>query len=133
MHRCDGQYAELREALAMLPRGVDLSTVLERTEPVPDVACTRLPIYPHMAQLIIIDRSGYAADFFARVTSVGVRGGRTTDTDPRLASTFTSSTAEARYVLWINLGRFRPIPPGLVLLRHGSFFDLWTVATASEG
>ncbi len=127
MHRCDGQYAELRDALAELPRGVELTTVLERTEPASGSACTRLPIYEHIAQLVTIDRSGYAADFFARVTSVAVRGGRPTDSDPTPAETFTVAPA-AGYVLWLHLGRPRPAPPGLTLLRRGSYFDLWTVA-----
>jgi len=48
MHRCDGQYAELRSALASLPRGAVLTTVEERTEPAPGATCTALPIYEHM-------------------------------------------------------------------------------------
>ncbi len=127
MHHCDGQYTELRGALAALPRGAELTTVLERTEPAPGIACTKLPIYQHISQLVTIDRSGYAPDFFARVTSVAVRDGRRTDTDPAFAKTFTAAPA-AGYVLWIHLGHPRPVPRGLVLLRRGSFFDLWAVA-----
>lgn len=127
MNRCDDQYAELRHALTALPRGAALTTVVERTEPAPGVACTRLPIYEHMSQLVTIDRSGYAPDFFARVTSVGVRGGLPTDTDPTPSEMFTTAPA-AGYVLRIHLGRSRPAPAGLVLLRDGSFFDLWAVA-----
>ncbi len=127
MHHCDGQYAELRDALAALPRGVELTTVVERTERAPGMACTRLPIYEHISQLVTIDRSGYAPDFFARLTSVAVRNGRRTDTDPTSADTFNAAPA-AGYVLWIHLGRPRPAPTGLVLLRRGSFFDLWVVA-----
>ena len=127
MHQCDGQYAELRGALAALPRGAELTTVLERTEPVPDTACTSLPIYEHISQLVTIDRSGYAPDFFARVTSVGARDERPTDTDPISADTFTAAPASG-YVLWIHLGRPRPIPSRLTPLRRGSFFDLWAVA-----
>lgn len=130
MHDCDGQYAELRDALAVLPRGATLGTVQERTEPAPGFACTRLPIYEHMAQLVTIDRSGYASDFFARVTSVAVRNGRRTDTDAISADRFTTAPL-AGYVLWVHLGRPRPAPPGLVLLRRGSFFDLWSVAHRS--
>jgi len=126
MHRCDDQYAELRGALTGLPRGAELTTVLERTEPAPGSACTSLPIYEHIAQLVTIDRSGYAGDFFARVTSVAVRGGRLTDADPISAETFTTAPT-AGYVLWLHLGRPRPAPPTLMLLRHGSFFDLWMV------
>lgn len=124
MHHCDRQYAELRDALAVLPRGVKLTTVLERTEPAPGVACTNLPIYEHFSQLVTIDRSGYAPDFFARLTSVAVRDGRLTDTNPASADTFTAAAA-AGYVLWIHLGRPRPTPTAFVLLRRGSFFDLW--------
>ena len=127
VHDCDGQYAELRDALAALPRGAELTTVLERAEPAPGAACTTLPIYEHISQLVTIDRSGYAPDFFARVTSVAVRGGRPTDTDPVSAGAFMAAP-ETGYVLWIHLGRPRSIPPGLQLLRHGSFFDLWAVA-----
>jgi hypothetical protein len=126
MHRCDGQYGELRNALALLPRGTELATVLERTDPAPGVACSRLPIYEHISQLVTIDRSGYAPDFFARVTSVAARGARPSDSDPTSAEEFTVAPA-AGYVLWIHLGRARPVPAGLVLLRHGSFFDLWSV------
>jgi hypothetical protein len=122
--RCDGQYAELRDAMAALPRGAELTTVLERTEPTPGIACSRLPIYDHIAQLVTIDRSGFAPDFFANVTSVSVRDGRRTDTDPTSADRFTAAPA-AGYVLWIHLGHRRPVPTGLVLFRRGSFFDLW--------
>jgi hypothetical protein len=126
MHRCDSQYAELRNALAPLPRGVELTTVLEKTNPVPGVACTSLPIYLHMAQLVTIDRSGFAHDFFAIVTSVGVRDGVVADTDPESAEAFTTGPPGG-YVLWIHLGRHRQPPAGFVLLREGSFFDLWSV------
>jgi hypothetical protein len=126
MHRCDSQYAELRNALAALPRGVELTTVLEKTDPVPGVACTSLPIYLHMAQLVTIDRSGFAHDFFAIVTSVGVRDGMVADTDPESAETFVAGPPGG-YVLWIHLGRHRQPPAGFVLLREGSFFDLWSV------
>jgi hypothetical protein len=125
MQRCDGQYSELRDAMAALPRGAELATVLERTEPRPGIACTTLPIYEHIAQLVTIDRSGYAPDFFANVTSVSVRDGRRTDTDPTSADKFTAAPA-AGYVLWIHLGHPRPVPTGLVLFRRGTFFDLWT-------
>jgi hypothetical protein len=127
MRRCDGQYAELRRALAVLPRGAELTTVLERAEPKPSIACTELPIYFHIAQLVTIDRAGYAPDFFSIVTSVAVRGGRPADTEPASAEKFKAAPA-AGYVLWIHLGRPRPVPTGLVLLRRGSFFDLWAVA-----
>jgi hypothetical protein len=125
MYRCDRQYEELRRALAALPRGVELTTVLERTEPAPGNACTTLPIYDHISQLATIDRSGYAPDFFANVTSVAVRDGRPTDTDPVSADAFTAAPT-TRYVLWIHLGRLRSTPPEFALLRRGSFFDLWT-------
>lgn len=126
-YRCDSQYAELREALATLPRGLTLTTVLERGEPAPNVACTRLPIYEHISQLVTIDRSGYAPDFFARVTSVAVRNGGPTDTDPVSAQAFIAARA-AGYVLWIHLGQGRRVPDGLILVRRGSFFDLWAAS-----
>jgi hypothetical protein len=125
-YRCDGQYAELRDALRALPRGAELTTVLERSEPAPGAACTDLPIYDHIAQLITIDRSGYAPDFFARATSVTPRGDRPADTEPPSAATFPAGLATG-YVLWIHLGWRRPVPSDFVLLRRGSFFDLWSV------
>jgi hypothetical protein len=130
MHKCDAQYAELRQALAALPRGAELSTVLEWTEPKAGAACTSLPIYLHIDQLVTLDRSGYARDFFSRVTSVAVLGGRPTDTDPTPADEFTEAPASG-YLLWIDLGRSRPVPDRLVPLRHGSFFDLWAVTPRS--
>jgi hypothetical protein len=130
MHRCDQQYGELRQALAALPRGAVLATVLEWTEPKAGVACTNLPIYLHMSQLVTIDRSGYAPDFFSAVYPVAVRGGLPTDTDPTPADAFTAAPASG-YLLWINLGRERPVPDRLVLLRRGSFFDLWSVTPRS--
>jgi hypothetical protein len=131
MHRCDAQYGELRDALTTLPRGAELTTVLERSDPAPGGACTRLPIYEHIAQLVTIDRSGYAPDFFARVTSVAVRGGRVADSDPVSAESFIAPP-DTRYLLWIHLGRHRADPAGFVPLRRGSFFDLWA-ATAQSG
>jgi hypothetical protein len=124
MHRCDREYEEVRDALAGLPRGSELLTVVERTERVPGVACTSLPIYEHVAQLIAIDRSGYAPDFFAHVQSVAVRGDRASDTDPIAADAFTTAPASG-YVLWIHLGHRRPPPPGLVPIHRGSYFDIW--------
>lgn len=124
MHGCDGQYAELRGALTVLPRGAELTTVREMTETAPGAACTRLPIYTHMAQLVTIDRSGYASDFFALVTSVAVRDGRPSDSGNIDAEAF-KVAPPASYVLWIHFGHRRPGPPGLVLLHRGSFFDLW--------
>ncbi len=126
MHNCNGQYAELRTALAALPRGAELTTVLEQTEPIPGVACAAMPIYAHMPQLVTIDRSGYAPDFFAKVTSVNVRRGRPTDSDPVPAESFATAPSTG-YVLWIHLGQRRPPPPGLLLLRRGTFFDLFAV------
>jgi hypothetical protein len=120
--------ATLRGTLAKLPQGAELTTVLERTDPAAGAACTALPIYDHMAQLVTIDRSGYAPDFFSHVTAVAVRGGRSTDTDPMLAETFDAAPAMG-YVLWIHLGRRRSAPPRLVLLHQGSFFDMWAVAS----
>ena len=131
MHRCDAQYGELRDALTTLPRGAELTTVLERSDPARGVACTTLPIYEHIAQLVTIDRSGYAPDFFARVTSVAVRGGRAADSDPVSADSFTA-TPDTNYLLWIHLGRHRADPAGFVPLRRGSFFDLWA-ASAPHG
>ena len=129
-YRCDGQYAELRDALRALPRGAELTTVLERNEPRPGGTCTDLPIYLHIAQLITIDRSGYAPDFFSKATSVGPRGDQPADTDPASAATFSAGPA-AGYVLWIHLGRRRAVPSDFVLLRRGSFFDIWAVARES--
>jgi hypothetical protein len=129
-YRCDGQYSELRKAFGTLPRGTELTVVLERTEPTPGVACSDLPIYDHIAQLITIERSGYAPDFFARATSVGPRGDRLADMDAASAATFSAGSATG-YVLWIHLGRRRPVPSGFVPLWRGSFFDLWAVTHAS--
>jgi len=131
MRRCDGQYAELRRALAVVPRGATLVPVLERSAPVPGVACTALPIYDHIASLVTIDRSGYATNFFARATTVALRDGRLSDIDPPSAETFATAPM-AGYVLWIHLGHRRPVPPGLALLWSGSFFDLWAVKPHSQ-
>ena len=132
MRRCDGQYAELRRGLATLPRGAELTTVLEQTEPSSGGACSRLPIFQHISQLVTIDRSGYAQDFFAKTTAVAVRGGRATDTDPVSSISFTKAPASG-FVLWIHFGHRRPAPSGLVLLRRGSFFDLWAAARRPAG
>jgi hypothetical protein len=127
MHRCDGQYAELRQALTAVPRGAEMITMQEKAEPAPGAACTSLPIYDHIGQLVTIDRSGYAPDFFSWVSSVAVRDGRQTDLLPIFPQSFASAPA-ADYVLWIHFGRRSAVPPGLTLLRAGSFFDIWTVA-----
>jgi hypothetical protein len=123
MHGCDAQYAELRDAMSILPRGVELTTVLDGGVPAPGTTCTMLPIYLHMGQLATIDRSGYAPDFFALITSVGVRGGRMTDRDPESPDSLPMMPAGA-YLLWMHFGHHRPAPAGQAVLRHGSFFDL---------
>ena len=127
MHRCDGQYAELRRGLATLPRGAELSTVLEWKAPAPAGACTNLSIYQQMPQLVTIDRSGYEPRFYALTTSVGVRGGRQSDVEPMGADKF-ATAPKSGYVLWIHFGHRRPVPPHLMVLWRGSFFDLWAVA-----
>ena len=128
MHRCDGQYAEVRRAMAMLPRGAELTTVLEEKTPnrAMALASTNLSIYQQMPQLVTIDRSGYEPRFYALTTSVGVRGGRESDVEPVNADKFTTAP-KSGYVLWIHLGHRRPVPPHLMLLWRGSFFDLWQV------
>lgn len=126
MSRCDRQYAELRDGFAPVPRGAELTTVLERAEPERAATCTDLPIYNHMAQLITIDRSGYASGIFSWTTGITARGGRATDTIPISAHAFLTPPL-SRYVVWFHLGRERPAPAGLALLRHGGFFDLWAV------
>ena len=127
MQSCDVQYAEVRRAMATLPRGVTLSTVLEFDEPAPPGACTNLSIYLQMAQLVTIDRSGYESDFYSRGTSVGVRSGHVIEVGPMPADKFTEAPRSG-YVLWIHFDHHRLVPPYLQLLRRGSFFDLWQVA-----
>ena len=127
MRGCDRQYAELRGALDILPRGTILTAVAENTDRAPGVACSELRIYQHMPQLVTIDRSGYSPDFFARVTPVLVRGGLDTDMNPIPAHLLTPDMLPPHgHLLWMHLGNHaRPIPPGLTPLYAGSFFDLY--------
>lgn len=125
-YRCDGQYAELRRAMAAIPRGSELLSVSDWKEPAPAGACSNLYIYEEMSQLVTIDRSGYEPGFYSLVTPVAVLGGRASDLSPTPADKFTTAPSSG-YVLWLHFGHRRPVPPHLALLRRGSFFDLWTV------
>ncbi len=129
MRACDRQYGELRAALQMVPRGATLTAVQETEAPAPGVPCTNLRVYDHMPQLITLERSGYSPDFFARVTAVTVRDGQPTDRDPWPAHLVTPDMLPpSGHLLWMHLGNHaRPVPPGLTLLRGGSFFDLFSI------
>lgn len=126
-HACDRQYSEVRSALAAVPRGSVLTAVMETEAPSPAARCTDLPIYYHLPQLMVIDRSGYSPDFFASVTSVAVRGNRETDFDPISAHLLTPDMLPSHgYVLWMHLGNHaRPPPSNLELAYAGSFFNLF--------
>lgn len=133
MRACDRQFGEIRQALQMIPRGEILTTVLERAAPAPDVPCTKLRVYDHIAQLITIERSGYASDYFGRVTSVMPRDGHISDQDPVSADLLAAEDLPlAGYVLWLHLGnRARSVPGRLTTIHAGSFFDLMTLGSAS--
>lgn len=126
-HACGPQFQELRDALAEIPRGTVLAAVLEADAPAPGASCTGMPIYEHMPQLFIIDRSGYSPDFFGLVTSVTARDGRETDLSPIQTHKLTANSLPAHgRILWMHLGnRTRAMPPDLNLLHAGSFFDLF--------
>jgi len=126
-HACGPQFQEMRDALAEVPRGTVLTAVLESDAPVPGASCTGMPIYEHMPQLFIIDRSGYSPDFFGLVTSVTARDGRETDFFPIQTHEMKADSLPAHgRILWMHRGnRTRPIPPDLKLVHAGSFFDLY--------
>lgn len=125
MAACAPDYAELRQAMQSLPRGVVLTPVLERTDPVH--SCSWLPVYEHAGNLVTVERSGLSADFFARTTSV-TSGTATTD---QMAAEMgrTGAVPLTGYVLWMHLGRSRPRPPGAAVVIQGSFFDLLRIGT----
>jgi hypothetical protein len=122
-HQCDLQYAEARDAFAALPRGARVTTVISDRSPGSDRACTTLPIYEHMAQLVTLDRSGDSSSFFGRLTSVSPRGALPADERPETPETFVAPSDG--FVFWVRLGGALPSPTGLSLVRRGSFFDLW--------
>jgi len=129
MHACDHQYGELRAAMQALPQGTVLTTVLETEEPAPEAACTDLPIFEHIAQLVTVERSGYSPDFFSRLTSVTVRPGLDTDAHAIRTHQLTPDMLPRQgRILWLHMGNHsRPVPPGMVLLHAGSFFDLYSI------
>ncbi len=129
MRGCDRQFGEVREALAMIPRGAVLTTVLEEYEPASNVPCAHFLSYFHLSQLITLERSGYSPDFFAYLKPVSVRNGLPADARPLDATTLTSAKLPPNgYILWMHFGnRTRPEPPGLATLHRGSFFDIHTV------
>ena len=129
MRACDRHYSELRTALRVVPRGAILTAVMEDESPLPGVRCSDLRVYDHILQLITLERSGYSPDFFARVTAVVVRGNMPTDEDPWPAHLVTSDMLPlSGYLLWMHFGNHdRPVPPGLTLLRSGSFFSLYSI------
>ncbi|HEY0205716.1 MAG TPA: hypothetical protein VGC15_16345 [Acetobacteraceae bacterium] len=130
MRACDGQYGELRAALQAIPRGAILVSAQEQNAPAPGVRCSDLRVYDHMAQLVTVERSGYSLGFFAPATAVNVRSGLPVLLEMLFTESFKSEyLRETGYLLWIHLGNHdRPLPPGLTLLRSGSFFDLFSTA-----
>ncbi len=129
MRACDRHYSELRTALRVVPRGAILTAVKEVESPAPGVRCSDLRVYDHIPQLITLERSGYSPDFFARVTAVAVRGNLPTDEDPWPAHLVTSDMLPpSGYLLWMHFGNHdRLVPPGLMLLHKGSFFDIFLI------
>lgn len=124
MRRCDVQYAEVRAAINLIERGGEVTTVLEEADQTPISRCTRMPIYNHLAQLITIDRSGYTPEIFSSTTGVFPRDGRAHGQVPIPADAF-QTIPSTKFVLWLHFGIARPVPPGLTVVREGSFFTLW--------
>lgn len=124
---CAGQYQEVRNALAGVPRGTVLTALLETEAPAPETRCTSILIYEHMAQLITIDRSGFSPSFFGFVTSITANGDLETDVLPIRTHQLGADSLPAHgHILWMHRGnRTRPIPPGLTVTYAGSFFDLY--------
>ena len=120
MQDCAPHYAELRQAMAALPRGVVLVPVLERADT--PLACSSLPVYEHIADLVTLERSGLSTDFFAQTTSVGSRGAITDRKAVELEDVTPGDLGP--HVLWIHLGHEAPKPAGARVLVAGSFFDL---------
>ena len=129
LRTCDRQYGELRAALHSVPLGSVLISVQEDA-PAPGVRCSDVRVYDHMAQLVTLERSGYSPTFFSRVTGVGVQSGVPEEEGLKFTKSVTADMLlPGRYLLWIHLGNHdRPVPPGLTLLRSGSFFDLFSTA-----
>ncbi len=130
MRACDGQYGEFRAALQDIPRGAILVSAQEENAPAPGVRCSDVRVYDHMAQLITLDRSGYSLGFFAPATAVNIRSGLPVLQEMLFTGSFRPEYLQKiDYLLWIHLGNHdRPVPPGLTLLRSGSFFDLFSTA-----
>ena len=120
MQDCAPHYAELRQAMAALPRGAVLVPVLERADT--PLACSSLPVYEHIADLVTLERSGLSTDFFAQTTSVRSRGAITDRKAVELEDVTPGDLGP--HVLWIHLGHEAPKPAGARVLVAGSFFDL---------
>ena len=121
MKACAPDYAELRQAMQVLPRGVALTPVLERQAPAH--SCSWLPIYEHAANLVTLERAGLSSDYFAQTTSVTGRGGVPTDRKA-IEMADASRMDLGKYVLWMHRGRLWPLPAGAVVLARASFFDV---------
>ena len=120
MQDCAPHYAELRQAMAALPRGAVLVPVLERADT--PLACSSLPVYEHIADLVTLERSGLSTDFFAQTTSVRSRGAITDRKAVEMEAVTPGDLGP--HVLWIHLGHEAPKPAGARVLVAGSFFDL---------
>ena len=120
MQDCAPHYAELRQAMAALPRGAVLVPVLERADT--PLACSSLPVYEHIADLVTLERSGLSTDFFAQTTSVRSRGAITDRKAVELEAVTPGDLGP--HVLWMHLGHEAPKPAGARVLVAGSFFDL---------
>ena len=120
MDACAPHYAELRQAMAVLPRGAVLVPVLERTST--PLRCTALPVYEHIGNLVTLERSGISTDLFTRTMSVHTRGAPADRKAVELADARPADLG--RHTLWMHLGGPRRLPEGAEILIAGSFFDL---------
>ena len=120
MQDCAPHYAELRQAMAALPRGVVLVPVLERADT--PLACSSLPVYEHIGNLVTLERAGLSTDFFAQTPSVRSRGAVTDRKAVEMEAVTPGDLGP--HVLWMHLGHAAPKPAGARVLVAGSFFDL---------
>ena len=114
--------------MAALPRGVVLVPILERYAATR--ACSSLPLYQHIANLITLERSGVSTDIFTKTVSVHTR---TTPADREAVEMADATPTDlGAYTLWVHRGARRSLPPGAAILAAGSFFDLLRVTPPED-
>ena len=122
MQKFQESYSQARAELEIIPRGSIVVAFLNRTqqerEPYSSI------VFEHVAQLVTIERSGYATGFFNQLGSVRGRNPANSFALPSLGSIRAEHLIPHAYILMVHLGQSWDLPPGARRILQGTLIDL---------